>query len=583
MKFSSLCLAATLLASSSNLVYSETTTSTSASCDALPKASEVPYIPPRMTLHGQVMDVTAKDSIVLLDVHGCCDVSEDGNLFRPQKIGQMPQMNPEQTTQVLQDAKAAWNGGMGVWPQMSLQDRIAAIERLLTELAIQREHIVLTLMWEIGKNRKDAEAEFDRTMEFCHKVIDVVKTDPEYSAGWQTIGSTKAFVRRAAIGIIMCLGPMNYPLNETYATLIPALLMGNVAIMKIPTIGGLAHLLTMDAFARALPPGAMNFVSGRGRDTMPFLMKTGDIDALAFIGGSKAADDLIRQHPHPHRLKVFLQLEAKNMGIFLADLFEPTKEMELSKALDEAVLGALSFNGQRCTALKIFFAPQDHGDKFAHAMAQRVENYTVGLPWQTFAGESYSNITPLPGKNRIEFMKELIDDAVAKGAKIINQGGGTIIGGSESTLMVPAVLYPVTPEMKIYREEQFGPIVPIATYNSLDTVVENGRDGIYGQQVSIFLSDKETDAATQLLDKFSTIFGKININSQCGRSPDTLPFSGRRSSAMGVMSVKHALQEFSIPTVVSYKDSPVNLGIVQDMERTSKFLQPLSGSPSVQS
>lgn len=59
----------------------------------------------------------------------------------------------------------------------------------------------------------------------------------------------------------------------------------------------------------------MNFVSGRGRDTMPFLMKTGDIDALAFIGGSKAADDLIRQHPYPHRLKVFLQLEAKNMGV----------------------------------------------------------------------------------------------------------------------------------------------------------------------------------------------------------------------------------------------------------------------------
>lgn len=72
---------------------------------------------------------------------------------------------------------------------------------------------------------------------------------------------------------------------------------------------------TVEAFAKALPPGAMNFVSGRGRDTMPHLMKTGDIDALAFIGGSKAADDLIRQHPQPHRLKVFLQLEAKNMGV----------------------------------------------------------------------------------------------------------------------------------------------------------------------------------------------------------------------------------------------------------------------------
>jgi glyceraldehyde-3-phosphate dehydrogenase (NADP+) len=339
--------------------------------------------------------------------------------------------------------------------------------------------------------------------------------------------------------------------------------------------------LLVEAFARALPPGAMNFVSGRGRDTMPHLMGTGDIDALAFIGGSKAADELIRQHPQPHRLKVFLQLEAKNMGVFLPDLFEPSKESEMSSALDQAMLGALSFNGQRCTALKIFYVPKQYGQVFAESMAQRVEAKTVGLPWQTWAAEgggkeeSYSSITPLPGTKRTDYMKELIDDAVSKGAKIMNEGGGDIVGGSESTLMVPAVLYPVTPDMKIYKEEQFGPIVPIATYDSLDTIIENGRDGIYGQQISIFLSDKETKAATELLDKFSSIFGKININSQCGRSPDTLPFSGRRSSAMGVMSVKDALKEFSIPTVVSYNDNPVNVGILRDMEASSKFLQPL--------
>lgn len=314
---------------------------------------------------------------------------------------------------------------------------------------------------------------------------------------------------------------------------------------------------------------------------MPHLMSTGDIDALAFIGGSNAADDLIRQHPQPHRLKVFLQLEAKNMAIFLPDLFEPSKESEMSSALDEAMLGALSFNGQRCTALKIFYAPKKYGQEFAEMMAQRVQAKTVGLPWQTWSSEvggkesSYSSITPLPGKKRTDYMKELIDDAVSKGAKILNEGGGDIIGGSESTLMVPAVLYPVTPDMRIYREEQFGPIVPIATYESLDTIIENGRDGIYGQQVSIFLSDQETKAATELMDKFSSIFGKININSQCGRSPDTLPFSGRRSSAMGVMSVKDAIKEFSIPTVVSYKDSPLNVGILQAMEKSSKFLEPL--------
>jgi glyceraldehyde-3-phosphate dehydrogenase (NADP+) len=71
----------------------------------------------------------------------------------------------------------------------------------------------------------------------------------------------------------------------------------------------------VDAFAKTLPPGTIHFISGSGRTTMPPLMKSGFIDGLGFIGGSKAADDLIRQHPHPHRLKLFLQLEAKNMGV----------------------------------------------------------------------------------------------------------------------------------------------------------------------------------------------------------------------------------------------------------------------------
>lgn len=157
---------------------------------------------------------------------------------------------------------------------------------------------------------------------FClTQVIQVIQTELDFGgASWQAQGSSAAsslftFVRRAALGIVLVLGPYNYPLNETYATLIPALLMGNVCILKIPTVGGLVHLLTLQAFAKALPPGTINFVSGSGRATLPPILKSGAIDALAFVGGSHAADQLIQQHPHPHRLKVFLQLEAKNMGV----------------------------------------------------------------------------------------------------------------------------------------------------------------------------------------------------------------------------------------------------------------------------
>jgi glyceraldehyde-3-phosphate dehydrogenase (NADP+) len=200
-----------------------------------------PFINPIIMQNGKVLEPF--EDMATEEVIGCC--ASDSERLLPQVIGKMPQMTTEQTLQVLDAAKQAWNGGSGTWPQMPLSERVATIDKFLVELEKQREDIVKLLMWEIGKNYKDAASEFDRTIQFAHQVMDVVKTDEDFlAASWQSIESTRAFVRRAAIGILLCLGPYNYPLNETYATLIPALLMGNIVLLKIPTIGGLSHLLT---------------------------------------------------------------------------------------------------------------------------------------------------------------------------------------------------------------------------------------------------------------------------------------------------------------------------------------------------
>jgi glyceraldehyde-3-phosphate dehydrogenase (NADP+) len=226
------------------------------------------------------------------DVTACCQMAESCSASEEQdlvveekKIGSMPQFTTDQSLMVLRAAKNAWNHGAGTWTQMTLSDRCQAIENYFDELQKCRTQIVNVLMWEIGKNRPDAESEFDRTVQFAKQLIAVAKTNPEFAGGWQTIGSVKAFVRRAAVGIYLTLAPYNYPLNESYACLIPLLLMGNVVIMKIPAVGGLVHFLTMDALAKALPAGTIGFISGSGRATMPPLMQTGAIDGLAFIGG----------------------------------------------------------------------------------------------------------------------------------------------------------------------------------------------------------------------------------------------------------------------------------------------------------
>ena len=260
--------------------------------DTVKNPEAPPFVSPRKLVNG-VISVTGFENEVA-KVFGCCGVIEDGVtknsescdvnegsdiVLGPVEIGAIPQFSTDEAFEALESAKAAWNGGTGTWPQMSLKERIQCIENLIIELKKVREEIIHVLMWEIGKNFVDASAEFDRTIDFIQQVIDVIRSpsNDDFNGVWKEVSGTRAFVRRAAIGIIMCLGPFNYPLNETYATLIPALLMGNIVLLKIPTVGGLVHILTMDAFAKALPPGAINFVSGGGRATMPPLMATGDI------------------------------------------------------------------------------------------------------------------------------------------------------------------------------------------------------------------------------------------------------------------------------------------------------------------
>ncbi len=402
----------------------------------------------------------------------------------------------------------------------------------------------------------------DRTMEFAESTVEAYEKmeNSDHSENkWKSIGGFYALIKRAAIGIMLCLGPFNYPFNETYATLIPALLLGNIVILKLPTIGGLAHILTIDAFAKSLPPGTINFMSGSGRTTVGPMMKTGKIDILAFIGGSKAADDILRNHPAPHRLTTYLGLEAKNLGLVLPDA-------DLEAIMSEVVKGALTYNGQRCTALKLLMVHRSIASKFITKLVNSVNALKCGLPWE--AGVS---ITPLPEPDKIVYLQGLIDDAIAKGAKVVNaaEGGGQVFG----LIMKPAIVYPVTSDMRLWHEEQFGPVVPVARFSDEQEVKDYIVHMPYGQQAAVFTNSASTVAS--FVDTLSTIVGRININTQCGRSPDVFPFSGRRNSALGTLSVTEAVNAFSIETVIAFKHSAAVEALVRESEAFSAFLAPL--------
>jgi len=476
-----------------------------------------------------------------------CDVSEK----EPQLIGKTPEMSGDFALKALEAAHNAFNYGQGEWPTMKVYERINCMENFVEKMLSKREEIVKLLMWEIGKNLNDSRKEFDRTVEYINDTIEEYKVIDRKGATFQNKSGVRALIRRGPLGVVLCLGPYNYPLNETFALLIPAIIMGNTTIFKPAKHGVLLIAPLLEAFQESFPPGVVNIVFGRGREIATPIMKTGKIDVLALIGHSSSAISLQDLHPQKSRLRLVLGLEAKNPGIIL-------KDADIDLTIKECISGTLSFNGQRCTALKILYVHEDIKDEFLDKFSKAVDELKLGLPWDN------TLLTPLPEPSKPKYITDLINDAINKGAKIINKRGGE----KQNNFVFPAVLYPVNKEMNVYKEEQFGPVIPIISFNNISTPIKDMSESNYGQQVSIF--GKDVDTLGPIIDSMVNLVCRVNLNSACQRGPDIYPFTGRKDSAVATLSVHDALRSFSIRTFVASKDNELNKNILREMIDSKK-------------
>ena len=476
--------------------------------------------------------------------------------YEPTLLGTIPFMGEEDAMKALEAADAAFLNGQGLWPTMKVADRIKCMEDFVTKMKATRSEVVKFLMWEIGKTLGDSEKEFDRTVEYIYDTIDSYKELNSRSAHFSKVQSINAMVRRGPLGVVLCLGPYNYPLNETFSLLIPALIMGNPVIFKPAKLGVLLISPLLDAFRTSFPKGAINILYGRGREVASPIMKSGRVAILALIGNSKSAIALQDLHPNKNRLRLVLGLEAKNPAIILPDA-------NLDLAIDECVAGSLSFNGQRCTALKVLYVHESIVDEFNKRFSAKVDSLVYGNPW-----DKSVFLTPLPESEKPSYIQELIDDATSFGAKVINAKGGKQL----DNYIFPAILYPINKEMRIYHEEQFGPVVPIISFKNIQEPLDDMAESNYGQQVSLFGQNVKTIAP--LIDNLVNLVCRVNLNSSCQRGPDVFPFTGRKDSAVGTLSIHDALRSFSIRTFVASKDNEYNNKILQELlnSKESNFI-----------
>ena len=383
-------------------------------------------------------------------------------------------------------------------------------------------------------------------------------------------------MNHSPVGIVLCFASNKHPLYETYKILIPALLMGNIAIVKLPCQGGnisdvlrryawlltiyhtslgLVHMLTLDLYAAVFPNNLVQFISGESNELVDTIMQSGDINMLAFSGCTCQADRIIKNHPHPHRLKLYLQLERKNIAIVLANA-------DLENTVQEIAEGALYLNGQHRESIKIVLVHSSIVLDFLHCLNAYVNKLKCGFPWLDDV-----DITPLKKPSHIQFLQEILIDALRKGATIVNskEGGGKL--NYYSTLMRPAIVYPVTESMRLWSEDQMGPIIPIVSYHDMNEVFDFVSSNMHGIQASIFTSLVSLEATGPLVDALSHSVSQININ--------THGHSGHRSGHCLSLSDNHATH-----TDVSKGGANNHLHNTPSMKGESKQLNRMESKPT---
>lgn len=516
--------------------------------DSIPEEHRVDYIKQtEFLINGEIRHWSGPFEKVLSPVY----FRNNGDSVQ-KVLGEYPKLTEKEAMDAVSAAERAFDSGRGIWPTMSVRQRIKYTEDFTVRMQEKRGEVIKLLMWEIGKSYKDSVKEFDRTVQYIKDTIEAVKDLDRKSSRFEMEEGVIGQIRRSPLGVVLCMGPFNYPLNETYATLIPALITGNAVIFKPPKLGVLLHRPLLEAFQKSFPAGVVNTIYGDGEEVVQPIMKSGKVNVLAFIGTSRVADIIKKAHPSPHRLRSVLGLEAKNSAIVLPDA-------PLDITISEIMTGTLSYNGQRCTALKMLFVHDSIFPEFMNLFNQALKKLKLGMPW-----EENVDITPLPEEGKAEYLDSLVKDAVSKGARVMNDHGGEYHGN----LYYPAVVYPVNSEMKLYHVEQFGPVIPVASFKDISEPLNYVIDSNYGQQVSIF--GRDSGRIAKLVDPLVNQVARVNINCQCQRGPDKFPFTGRKDSAEGTLSVSDALRVFTIRSLVAAKESGINKEIITEIVRENK-------------
>jgi alpha-ketoglutaric semialdehyde dehydrogenase len=460
-----------------------------------------------------------------------------------------PNVNPANITDTIGTAElatrdearsaveAAFNAFRG-WKRTPAPARgriIAKAARLMEE---RKEELAAAITREEGKTIAEARGEVTRAI----NVVEFCAGESRRMVG-ETIPSELpanfAYTVKEPHGVVACITPWNFPVAIPAWKIAPALVAGNTVVFKPATLTPSTAVLLTEIFNDAgLPPGVLNLVLGSGSDAGDEIVNHPAVRAISFTGSTETGLKLYAQVA-PRGVKVQAEMGGKNPVVVLEDC-------DMALAVESTAQGAFGSTGQRCTATSRAIVIDKVADKFVERIVERAKSFRLG------PGDNPSaDIGPSVDEGQFNTVLKYIDIGREDGAELLCGGKRADGDGlGEGWFVEPTVFDRVTPDMRIAREEIFGPVLSVLRVKDFEEAMMVANDSEYGLSSSVFTND--TNMVYRFVDEIET--GMTHINSPTTGGEAHIPFGGLKHTGLGAREQGSTSLDFYTELKVVYVD-----------------------------
>ncbi|WP_053848567.1 aldehyde dehydrogenase [Streptomyces sp. NRRL B-24085] len=416
----------------------------------------------------------------------------------------------------------------GPWPRLAPAERGRTLLRLADLLEERREELALTVSLEMGKPITDAYGIELRaligTFRWYGQLADKLTDESPHTAP-----DALALVTREPAGVVGAVVPWNFPLTLAGWKVAPALAAGCTVVLKPSENAPLSGLLLGRLATEAgLPPGVLNVVSGNGPVAGRALGLHPDVDVLAFTGSTAVGRHFLRYSADSNLKRVWLELGGKSPNIILPDA------PDLEQAAATAAWGIFFNQGEMCTAPSRLLVHSSVADQVTEAVVARARELRVGDPL-----DPATEMGALVTEAHLARVEDHIATGLGEGARL-RAGGGRTLTGTGGSFLEPTVFDRVGPGMRLAREEIFGPVLSVLTFDDLDEAVRLANATEYGLAGAVWTSDLSTAHRVSRALRAGTVW----VN--CYEEGDlTVPFGGMKQSGNGRDKSAHALEKYT--------------------------------------